>query len=136
MCRIFLKVNDTPVGADCLALRCVPRTASASARRVAFFNANIPQGARNGSCRDNVQPVHQFSPQDPFWADNEFQPIPAQQSGCGFAVGNYPNLVPLGGWNAQNVSFGYVDAGNGRVWFVDLAVARGSFLVPAPVLCL
>ena len=92
----------------------------------AFFNANIPQGARNGSCRDNVQPVTQFSPQDIFWADNEFQPLPAQDSGCGFAVGHFPNLVPLGGWNPQNVSFGYVDVGNGRIWFIDCDWSDGD----------
>ena len=97
----------------------------------AVFNANVAQGARNGSCQDNVQPVVQLSPQDPFWLDNDFQPLPAQNSGCGFAVGHFPNLVPLGGWNAQNVSIGYVEIGNGRIWFVDVDWQDGGVITEA-----
>ncbi len=86
----------------------------------AIVGGNVMQGARNGSCQDNVQPVVQFNPQDPFWQDNEFQALPAASSGCGAAVGHFPGVTAIGGWNAANVSLAYIDVGNGRIWFVDL----------------
>ncbi len=87
----------------------------------ALFGANIPQGARNGDCFDNVQPAFQFSPNDPFWVDNAFAPPPVGQTGCGFAIAaaQVPGFVPLGGWNQDNISLGYVDSGAGRYWFVE-----------------
>lgn len=87
----------------------------------AVFGANIPQGARNGDCFDNVQPAFQFSPADPFWQDNVFAPPPVGQTGCGYAItaAQVPGFVPLGGWNQDNISLGYVDAGAGRYWFVE-----------------
>ncbi len=85
----------------------------------ALFNAQVPQGGNNGNCQDNVQPAVQFSPQDPFWIDNVFVPVPAGQAGCGFDISRIPGLVPLGGWNANAVSLGYVELDAGRLWLVE-----------------
>ena len=87
----------------------------------AIFGANIPQGARNGGCQDNVQPAFQFSPQDQFWIDNQFVPVPNNATGCGYSVvgDQVPGFVPLGGWDANNVGLGYVEEGAGRYWFIE-----------------
>ena len=79
----------------------------------------VVQGARFGNCGGNVQPVVQFSIEDPFWRANEFRPVDAAATGCGFALQNVPGLVALGGWDPQNVSLGYVDIGAGRLWMVE-----------------
>ena len=84
------------------------------------MQGNVAQGNRNGSCRDNVQPVVQFSPEDRFWQDNAFVALPSNQSGCGHDVGGFPNVVPLGGWDRESVSLGYVDLGAGRLWLADV----------------
>ncbi|MCK6574788.1 hypothetical protein L6V77_27265, partial [Myxococcota bacterium] len=87
----------------------------------AVFNANVPQGNRNGGCQDNVQPAVQLSPEDPFWQDNIFAPVPNNATGCGHAIRGdlIPDFVPLGGWDANNVSLGYVDVAGGRLWLVE-----------------
>jgi len=94
-----------------------------------LFQQNVIQGARNGRCTDNIQPNVQFTPDDPFWRDNDFVSIGAQSTGCGYAVGHFPGLVPLGGWDANNVSLGYVELGAGRLWVVesDWQDNQGSF---------
>jgi hypothetical protein len=72
-----------------------------------------------GSCQDNVPTVAQFSPMDPFWRDNPFTPIQEWETGCGFSVTHFPNLVPLSGWNSTHVALGYRNLGQGRVWVAD-----------------
>ncbi|MCA9546216.1 MAG: hypothetical protein KC613_17550, partial [Myxococcales bacterium] len=84
------------------------------------FEVPTAQGPRRGDCQDNVQPAVQLSPQDPFWQALAFEPVPAGQTGCGYEVGQFAGLVPLGGWAADQVSIGYRDLGGGRVWAVDL----------------
>ena len=85
----------------------------------AMFEAQVPQGNNNGSCQDNLQPVVQFNPMDPFWAELEFEPLPLGQSGCGFNIAHFPEIVALGGWAEGQVQTGYRDLGAGRVWLVD-----------------
>jgi hypothetical protein len=87
----------------------------------AVFNANVPQGNRNGGCQDNVQPAVQLSPEDPFWQDNVFAAVPNGATGCGHAIRGdlMEDFVPLGGWDANNVSLGYVDVSAGRLWLVE-----------------
>jgi len=84
-----------------------------------LLERNVNQGQRNGRCSDNVQPNTQFTPGDPFWRDNVFASIGANNTGCGYSIGHFPDLVPLGGWDANNVSLGYVDIGSGRLWVVE-----------------
>ena len=85
----------------------------------AIFGTNVPQGTRNGDCSDRVDPTVRFNEQDAFWVDNA--DIAANNNtGCGYAVGHFPDIVPLGGWDLSNVSFGYVDVGLGRLWLVDI----------------
>jgi hypothetical protein len=86
-----------------------------------IFGANVPQGQRNGGCQDNVQPVVQFSPADPFWAQNMFAPVPNGATGCGHHIRGdlMPGFVPIGGWDANNVSIGYINVGAGRLWLVE-----------------
>ena len=95
------------------------------------FGANVPQGARNGACTDNILPAFQFTPDDPFWADNVFQAAQAGQTGCGHSVGGFPNVVPIGGWDANNVSIGYVEVGSGRLWLVDIDWQDGQVIPDA-----
>ncbi|MGK0361343.1 MAG: hypothetical protein ACI9U2_003661, partial [Bradymonadia bacterium] len=83
-----------------------------------MFRAMVAQGARGGDCGDNIQPDVQFSPNDPFWIDNAFVPL-VGQSGCGFSINNFPNVVLIGGWDAQTANIGYAQLGAGRVWLVD-----------------
>jgi hypothetical protein len=84
-----------------------------------LLERNVAQGARNGRCTDNIQPNVQFTAGDPFWRDNAFVSIGDANTGCGYNVGLFPDVVPLGGWDANNVSLGYVDVGNGRLWLVE-----------------
>ena len=86
----------------------------------AIFDGNVAQGPRRGSCRDNAMPVVQVNLDDPFWAINDdLQPTPANVTACGHEIGAFPDIVPLGGWAANQINFGYRDLGAGRVWFVD-----------------
>lgn len=75
------------------------------------------QGAGQGGCQDTAPTVAQFSPNDPFWAANPY--MPAMETGCGYSVGGFPGIVPLAGWDAQNVAIGYRDSGAGRLWVTD-----------------
>ena len=86
-----------------------------------LFGANIPQGARQGDCQDNVQPAVQLSPDDPFWRDNVFVPVGPGQTGCGYAIvgDQVPGFVALGGWSPDAISLGYLESGAGRYWFVE-----------------
>ena len=85
-----------------------------------LLDARVGQGGNNGSCTDNPLPVVQFSPDDQFWQDNAFQAIQPNEAGCGFNVGLFPDVVPIGGWNANNVSIAYIEVGSGRLWLVDI----------------
>ena len=95
-----------------------------------LLGIQIPQGPNNGACGDNVQPVVQFTPDDPFWQDNAFVAIPQNQAGCGFAIpsAQIPDFVPLGGWNANAVSLGYVDVGAGRLWMIEADWSDGGVI--------
>ena len=68
-----------------------------------------------------MQPAFQFSPADIFWQDNVFVPAMQGQTGCGYSVvaDQVPGFVPIGGWNVDNISLGYVEHSAGRYWFVE-----------------
>ena len=78
------------------------------------------QGERRGSCRDNIATVVQFSPADRFWQDNEFRVMPEADTGCGYSITHFPDLVPLAGWDAASVCLGYRTLGGGRLWALDI----------------
>jgi len=80
---------------------------------------NVAQGMSFGSCTDRAPIVFQYSPGDPFWADNTFNPIPLNTTGCGLDVAAYPGITPLAGWNNAAVSIAYRDLGAGRLWITD-----------------
>lgn len=117
----------------------------------ALLQVNVQQGQRNGGCRDNIQPSVQFNPQDPFWQDLQFQAVAAGSTGCGYSINGFPGVTLLGGWDANNAAFGYIDVGAGRLWLVDIdwqdsdggftdqsrdimayMIANGTVLPPAP----
>ena len=83
-----------------------------------IFAGNVVQGARLGSCQDNVMPQVQFTGSDGFWQDNQFE-SPGNLSGCGHDLSAFPNLVRLGGWTPESTQIAYRDQGKGRVWFVE-----------------
>ena len=83
------------------------------------FNIAVAQGARQGRCQDNIQPAVQFTPNDPFWRDNQFVAVAGGATGCGHAIQHFPGITPLGGWDAVNVQLGYRDHGAGRVWIAE-----------------
>jgi hypothetical protein len=85
----------------------------------AVFNAGVAEVGFIGSCQDVAPTVVQFTNNDPFWVANNFQAIDISQSGCGNDSTNYPGLIPLSGWSANQVSIGYRDAGAGRVWVTN-----------------
>lgn len=87
----------------------------------AIFGTAVRQPAgRRGSCRDNAMPVVKVNLEDPFWVINDDLVVtPAGSSACGYEVGAYPELVPLGGWAANQIGVGYRELGDGRVWLVD-----------------
>jgi len=85
----------------------------------AVFNAGVFESGFTGACYDTAPTVHQFTGNDPFWAENNFQVIDFNDSGCGNNVLNYPGLVPLAGWSPNEVSIGYRNAGSGRVWVTE-----------------
>ncbi len=85
----------------------------------AVTGVGVAQGARNGDCRDRADPPVRFNEGDPFWLANA-DIAPNNSTGCGFDVGEFPGVVPLGGWDADNVSLAYFDIGNGRLWLLDI----------------
>ncbi len=87
----------------------------------ALFGAAVQPGAWNGACQDNVQPAFQLSPEDQFWRDNVFEAVPGGQTACGYAIpaAQMPGFVPLGGWDANQVQFGYIEIEAGRVWLIE-----------------
>ena len=84
-----------------------------------IFDLQVAEGPRFGSCTDNITPVVQFGPQDPFWQANEFISVPLNESGCGFSMQNWAGITRLGGWSDNSVSLAYRDLGLGRVWLVQ-----------------
>ena len=86
----------------------------------AFGQPQAQAGVRTGACHDNVQPLAQFSPRDPFWEENRFEAVPAADTGCGYDAAGFAGIVPLGGPAAGIVTLGYRDlAIRGRVWVVE-----------------
>ena len=83
----------------------------------AAFGTNTPMGPQQGNCSDKFPTMFQFSPDDQFWQDNVF--TMDRDTGCGFAVQNYPGITPVSGWDAVNVAVGYQDLGSGRLWASD-----------------
>jgi hypothetical protein len=62
----------------------------------------------------------QFSQDDPFWQNNEWQAIALNETGCGRSdVDSWEGVVPLAGWNDNAVAIGYRDAGSGRLWLTE-----------------
>ncbi|MCB9547808.1 MAG: hypothetical protein H6706_18455 [Myxococcales bacterium] len=86
----------------------------------AIFGVNVAQGARRGGCHDNAMPPVKINPNDPFWQANpNINVVPAAEAPCGYEVGAFPGITPLGGWAANQVSLAYRDLGEGRLWLVD-----------------
>lgn len=85
----------------------------------AIYNTAVAEGAFTGACQDIIPTVVQFSPGDEFWSDNPFQAIQFNESGCGTNIVDYPGIVPLSGWSANEVAVGYRDDGAGRVWLTE-----------------
>ncbi len=95
----------------------------------AVFDEMVPpDGVQIGSCTDIAPTVEQFSPGDPFWSENAFVGIQLFESGCGANnIIDYPEVVPLAGWSANQVSIGYRDDGPGRVWLTEFDWSDGQF---------
>ncbi|MCB9547804.1 MAG: hypothetical protein H6706_18435 [Myxococcales bacterium] len=86
----------------------------------AIFGVNVAQGARRGGCHDNAMPPVKINPNDAFWQANPgINVVPAAEAPCGYEVGAFPGITPLGGWAANQVSLAYRDLGEGRLWLVD-----------------
>ncbi len=94
----------------------------------AVFNEAVPaDGGQIGSCTDIAPTVEQFSPGDPFWDANDFVAIQLFESGCGASnIIDYPGVVSLAGWSANQVSIGYRDDGPGRVWLTEFDWSDGQ----------
>jgi hypothetical protein len=84
-----------------------------------FPEANVAQGRRNGQCSDNINPPVRLNLDDAFWVDNADVAAHEGGAGCGHDISAFPNITPLGGWNADTVSLAYIDVGNGRLWLVE-----------------
>lgn len=84
----------------------------------AIFGTAVAQGARNGACEDNIPMGAQFTPGDTFWRENTF--TAGTSFGCGYAVGAFPSIVPIVGWNSSAVAVAYRTLGTGRMWLVDV----------------
>ena len=97
-----------------------------------IFQAAVGQGARNGGCSDNILPAVQLTPQDPFWQDIPFVGA-GGATGCGHDIlgEQMPGFVALGGWDAANVSHGYIDVGSGRLWLVEIDWQDGQAMPDA-----
>lgn len=94
----------------------------------AIFDEMVPndQGG-NGSCTDVAPTVVQFTEDDPFWIENGFIAIDLGESGCGANnIVDFPGVVPLAGWSANDVSIGYRDDGPGRVWLTEFDWSDGE----------
>ena len=84
------------------------------------FGGSVAQGgSRLGSCRDNVMPLVQQSPENGFWQENLFEPPASNQTGCGYDISALPGITKLGGWTSDTTQIGYRDLGEGRVWLVS-----------------
>jgi hypothetical protein len=84
-------------------------------------------GQQLGTCQDNVNPVQQLMPADPFWAANG--PFVAEtESGCGFNLASLPGITPLGSHvgTANTVTLAYIDRGPGRLWLVEADWSDGQ----------
>lgn len=92
----------------------------------AVFNEAVLENGFFGSCTDIAPTVEQFTPGDPFWAANDFVGITLGESGCGSNIVDYPGVVPLAGWAADQVSIGYRDDGPGRVWLTEFDWSDGE----------
>jgi subtilisin-like proprotein convertase family protein len=96
----------------------------------AVFDEMVPgDGGQMGSCNDIAPTVVQFTPGDPFWAENEFVAIQLFESGCGANnIIDYPGVVPLAGWSDAQVSIGYRDDGPGRMWLTEFDWSDGQMV--------
>jgi hypothetical protein len=81
-------------------------------------NVKLPN-SRLGNCYDAVMPLQQLSPNDPFWANNKFDPPAQGKTACGYDMRGYPGLTALGGWGGGSVGLAYKTLGGGRVWFLE-----------------
>ena len=86
--------------------------------RAAFGDMVMP-GRFTGGFGNRMPTVVQLSPDDPFWQDNSFVPVAAQEAGYGLSLTGYPGITPLAGWDAASVSLAYRDLGLGRVWLLE-----------------
>jgi hypothetical protein len=85
-----------------------------------IFPAATPAASAMGSCFDNVPQLARFNATDPFWVNNTWASGQMlAETGCGHPVQSFPFIVPLGGWDATNVAFGYRNIGMGRFWVTD-----------------
>ncbi|MEZ4463166.1 MAG: hypothetical protein R3F43_01260 [bacterium] len=86
----------------------------------AIFGGGAVQGPRRGGCHDNAMPPVKVNVNDPFWAANpNIQVVPPAEAPCGYEVGAFPGITPLGGWADNQISLAYRDRGNGRLWLVE-----------------
>jgi len=94
-----------------------------------FPEANVAQGGRNGQCSDNINPPVRLNLDDTFWVDNADVAAHEGSPGCGYDLSGFPDITPLGGWNADTVSLAYIDVGDGRLWLVesDWQDGQGTF---------
>ncbi len=83
------------------------------------FQQPVAAGSWQGNCQDNISTVNRYNVADRFWQDNAFVAMDAAQTGCGYDMSAYPNIVPLAGWGGNTVSLAYRDLGIGRVWFIE-----------------
>jgi hypothetical protein len=89
---------------------------------------------RFGSCGDDVPQTSRFNAMDPFWLANTWESAqPAGDTGCGYPVQGFPNIVPLSGWDATNVAFAYRNIGMGRIYLMDWDWSDGEALQPYSV---
>jgi hypothetical protein len=83
-------------------------------------NPAVVQAAnRSGACADNVMPIARRRADDSFWQDNQYEATAVNAAGCGHDVSTFPDIIPLGGWDANTVQVAYRDLGRGRVWLVE-----------------
>ncbi|MCA9526389.1 MAG: hypothetical protein KC549_08855, partial [Myxococcales bacterium] len=86
----------------------------------AVFGGGAAQGPRRGGCHDNAMPPVKVNVDDPFWRANPaIQVVPPAEAPCGYEVGAFPGVTPLGGWAENQISLAYRDKGAGRLWLVD-----------------
>jgi Cys-rich repeat protein len=83
------------------------------------FGTNTGMGARNGACHDTFPAAFQFSANDKYWQDNQWQQMNLGDTGCGYSVNNYPGITLLSGWDANNAAVGYANLGQGRFYATD-----------------